>query len=112
VPGGHPVGAEGAARQRVAGGAGTLNPKPDLNLSRSPEPHERFRVQVGIRSVLRELPDSVSQDELETVVRDLCADDAIDGLLVQLPLPPHIDEEAIIDVSALSVVVRGGHMNS
>ena len=56
--------------------------------------------QVGIRSVLRELPDSVSQQELEGVVRDLCEDDTIDGLLVQLPLPPHIDEEAIIDVRA------------
>ena len=52
--------------------------------------------------MLRELPDSVSQAELEDVVRDLCADDAVDGLLVQLPLPSHIDEEAIIDVSRLS----------
>lgn len=55
-------------------------------------------LQVGIRSVLRELPDSVTQEDLEGVVRDLCADETVDGLLVQLPLPPHIDEEAIIDV--------------
>ena len=48
--------------------------------------------------MLRELPDSVTQAELEGAVRDLCADDTVDGLLVQLPLPLHIDEEAIIDV--------------
>ena len=61
--------------------------------------------QVGIRSVLRELPDSVTQAELEGVVRELCADDGIDGLLVQLPLPLHIDEEAIIDVRRLTFAV-------
>ena len=77
----------------------------EYSLNPDSYPNKRFRVQVGIRSVLRELPDDVSQAELETIVRDLCADDAIDGLLVQLPLPPHIDEEAIIDVSALPVVV-------
>ena len=77
----------------------------EYSLNLDSYPNKRFRVQVGIRSVLRELPDDVSQAELETIVRDLCADDAIDGLLVQLPLPPHIDEEAIIDVSALPVVV-------
>ena len=49
--------------------------------------------------MLRELPDSVTQEEMEDVVRGLSTDDAIDGLLVQLPLPPHLNEEAIIDVS-------------
>ena len=50
--------------------------------------------------MLRELPDSVTQAEMEDVVRGLSADDTVDGLLVQLPLPPHLNEEAIIDVSA------------
>ena len=54
---------------------------------------------MGIRSILRELPDSVTQAEMEAEVRGLCQDDAVDGLLVQLPLPAHLDEEAIIDVS-------------
>jgi methylenetetrahydrofolate dehydrogenase (NADP+)/methenyltetrahydrofolate cyclohydrolase len=42
------------------------------------------------------LPAATTEEELLTVVRDLNADDAIDGILVQLPLPPQIDEGTII----------------
>lgn len=46
---------------------------------------------------VRQLSDSVSQSQLEAAVAALCADPCIDGVLVQLPLPQHIKEEAIID---------------
>ena len=46
---------------------------------------------------VRQLSASVTQRQLEAAVGALCADPRIDGVLVQLPLPPHIDEEAVIE---------------
>lgn len=53
--------------------------------------------RVGMHSVVRRLPASVSQMGLRQAVRALCADPSVDGVLVQLPLPPHIDEEDVIE---------------
>ncbi|MEN8175376.1 MAG: bifunctional methylenetetrahydrofolate dehydrogenase/methenyltetrahydrofolate cyclohydrolase FolD [Pseudomonadota bacterium] len=53
--------------------------------------------QVGFHSQLHELSANCSQLELLDLVDRLNADDAIDGILVQLPLPPQIDEEAVIE---------------
>ncbi len=52
--------------------------------------------ELGFHSLKIELPASTSQEELLKVVRDLNADPAIHGILVQSPPPKHIDEEAII----------------
>ncbi len=52
--------------------------------------------KVGIISENRELPASTTQDELLTVIRSLNEDILVHGILVQLPLPRHINEEAII----------------
>jgi methylenetetrahydrofolate dehydrogenase (NADP+)/methenyltetrahydrofolate cyclohydrolase len=52
--------------------------------------------EAGIASVDRKLPEAISEDELMGVVAELNADDAIDGVLVQLPLPGHIDEARVI----------------
>lgn len=52
--------------------------------------------QVGIESIRRELPASASQAEVEAVIDDLNADPACTLYIVQLPLPKHIDENAII----------------
>ncbi len=52
--------------------------------------------EAGIASVDRKLPVEISEDELLGVVAELNADDAIDGVLVQLPLPEHIDEARVI----------------
>lgn len=49
----------------------------------------------GIYSVLLELPSTISQNELIGAIERLNHDTAIDGILVQLPLPPHIDTELI-----------------
>lgn len=52
--------------------------------------------KIGIHSEVRRLPEDVSQAELSTVIRSLNLDPAIDGILVQLPLPAQIDEEAVL----------------
>lgn len=51
---------------------------------------------VGIASIQVELPATVSQAELETKVRELNEDPACTGFIVQLPLPKHIDTNAIL----------------
>ena len=52
--------------------------------------------EVGIASLDRKLPEQSSEDELLDVIAELNADDAMDGVLVQLPLPEHIDEAPVI----------------
>jgi methylenetetrahydrofolate dehydrogenase (NADP+) / methenyltetrahydrofolate cyclohydrolase len=52
--------------------------------------------EAGIRSVDRKLPGEIAEDELLHVVAELNDDDSIDGVLVQLPLPDHLDEARII----------------
>lgn len=53
--------------------------------------------ELGIRSEQKHLPDDISQDELLEVIADLNRRDAIDGILVQLPLPPQIDERIVLE---------------
>jgi methylenetetrahydrofolate dehydrogenase (NADP+)/methenyltetrahydrofolate cyclohydrolase len=53
--------------------------------------------KVGIESFRHELPASTSQPELLDLVRRLNADPQVHGILVQLPLPRHINEAAIVD---------------
>ncbi len=50
----------------------------------------------GLQSFDRRLPDDVSQEELLAVISELNGNDEVDGVLVQLPLPAHIDEEAVL----------------
>lgn len=52
--------------------------------------------RVGFESTLKKLPESTSEAELLEIVRDLNADPEIDGYIVQLPLPKHIDEQKIL----------------
>ncbi|MCX7658127.1 MAG: bifunctional methylenetetrahydrofolate dehydrogenase/methenyltetrahydrofolate cyclohydrolase FolD [Oscillospiraceae bacterium] len=53
--------------------------------------------EVGINSYEYALPEETTQDELLKLVVELNADERVDGILVQLPLPKHIDENAIIN---------------
>ncbi len=53
--------------------------------------------EVGIRSFAYDLDTAVSQTELLEFIDELNDNDEIDGILVQLPLPPHIDSETIIE---------------
>jgi methylenetetrahydrofolate dehydrogenase (NADP+)/methenyltetrahydrofolate cyclohydrolase len=53
--------------------------------------------QVGIRSIHHEPAATIGQEELSDLVRALNADDDIDGILVQLPLPGDLDGESIVE---------------
>lgn len=52
---------------------------------------------VGFESFEYALPEETTQDELIELVKKLNADEKVDGILVQLPLPKHIDETAVIN---------------
>ena len=53
--------------------------------------------KLGINSIRKDLPADITQEELEAVIDDLNADDACTGYIVQLPLPKHLDENAILE---------------
>ncbi|MDE6529811.1 MAG: bifunctional methylenetetrahydrofolate dehydrogenase/methenyltetrahydrofolate cyclohydrolase FolD [Lachnospiraceae bacterium] len=67
---------------------------------------------IGIRSESYELPETVTQEELIALIERLNRDDKINGILVQLPLPDHIDEDAVIKSIAPSKDVDGFHPES
>jgi methylenetetrahydrofolate dehydrogenase (NADP+)/methenyltetrahydrofolate cyclohydrolase len=56
----------------------------------------RSCVQIGIKSTLIHLEDTISENELLQKITQLNNDDSLDGYIVQLPLPKHINEEKIL----------------
>lgn len=52
--------------------------------------------QVGFNSWVYEMPESMTQDELNALIDKLNGDPGVHGILVQLPLPKHLDEEEVI----------------
>ena len=96
-------------RERVAGEAGAFaaehgrqpglatvlvgdDPASEIYVNMKREACEK----AGIRSVHRPLPAETGEDELLALVRELNADDTVDGILVQLPLPGQIDSDAVV----------------
>ena len=65
--------------------------------------------KVGFDSTLVRLPDDVSEEELITNIHQINENKFIDGLIVQLPLPGHIDEKKIINAISLEKDVDGFH---
>ncbi len=65
--------------------------------------------EIGIYSVLYRLEDNVSEEELLQKIHDLNNDNAIHGILVQLPLPAHISEKAVIESIDPNKDVDGFH---
>ncbi|MGK6314074.1 bifunctional methylenetetrahydrofolate dehydrogenase/methenyltetrahydrofolate cyclohydrolase FolD [Neorhizobium sp. DT-125] len=70
--------------------------------------------QCGFNSIQHSLPEETTQEELEKLVAELNADPAVHGILVQLPLPKHLNAEPVIlsispekDVDGLHVVNAG-----
>ena len=53
--------------------------------------------KLGINSIRKDLSADITQEELEAVIDELNADDACTGYIVQLPLPKHLDENAILE---------------
>jgi methylenetetrahydrofolate dehydrogenase (NADP+)/methenyltetrahydrofolate cyclohydrolase len=64
---------------------------------------------VGMHSVGNVLPEDASQAEVEDLVRQLNSDPQVHGILVQLPLPDHLDEEAVLNTISLEKDVDGFH---
>jgi methylenetetrahydrofolate dehydrogenase (NADP+)/methenyltetrahydrofolate cyclohydrolase len=63
--------------------------------------------EAGIHSELFELPDAVSEAQVLERIRALNADPRIHGILVQLPLPPQVSEERVLDTIAVEKDVDG-----
>src|SRR5271169_2536507 len=63
----------------------------------------------GIQSFQETLPATISEAELLALIAKLNADDRVDGILVQLPLPKHIDPQRVIDALDPAKDVDGFH---
>lgn len=67
---------------------------------------------IGIRSLAFELPEETSEEELLELVRELNEREDVDGILVQLPLPAHMDEDKVIRTIDPKKDVDGFHPQS
>ena len=70
---------------------------------------QRTAENCGFHSVKHTLDEDTAQDEVLKLIDDLNADDAIHGILVQLPLPKHLDEQTITQAIVPSKDVDGFH---
>jgi methylenetetrahydrofolate dehydrogenase (NADP+) / methenyltetrahydrofolate cyclohydrolase len=110
-------------RERVKAEVDEMDVKPGLAtilVGEDPASHVYVRnkrnasAKVGIESFHHELDASVQQDELADLIRQLGDDDRVNGILLQLPVPGHIDSDAMIelidplkDVDGLTTVNAG-----
>ncbi len=65
--------------------------------------------EVGFKSTTILKPADISEEELLSLIADLNADDTVDGVLVQLPLPKHINEDKVIEAISKEKDVDGFH---
>lgn len=79
---------------------------------------EKACSRTGINSKTYRLPKTVGEDDLLTVIKNLNEDENVDGFIIQLPLPKHIDEKKILnyvspekDVDGLNLINAGKLMN-
>ena len=70
---------------------------------------EKTSKQLGFHSVVHRVPVETTQEELLKMIDDLNNDEDINGILVQLPLPGHIQEKAVIDAISVEKDVDGFH---
>ncbi len=70
---------------------------------------EKASNEAGMHGVLHKLPADTSEDALLALVKKLNTDDAVDGILVQLPLPKHITEQRVLDAVDPKKDVDGFH---
>ncbi|MYR25305.1 MULTISPECIES: bifunctional methylenetetrahydrofolate dehydrogenase/methenyltetrahydrofolate cyclohydrolase [unclassified Streptomyces] len=82
----------------IVPGLGTLLVGEDPGSQKYVAGKHRDCAQVGIASIQRELPATAAQEEIEDVVRELNADPACTGYIVQLPLPKGIDENRVLEL--------------
>jgi len=74
----------------------------------------KMTVEAGMKSLEHKLPAETTQKQLLTLIEGLNGDNAVNGILVQLPLPDHIDEQAVLakinpmkDVDGFHVINAG-----
>ena len=67
---------------------------------------------IGIGSLSYELPEETTEEELLALIEKLNSDDKVNGILVQLPLPKHIDEDKVIKTISPKKDVDGFHPQS
>jgi len=70
---------------------------------------QRTCARLGIESFGRTLPVDASQEDVENVVKELNADPRVNGILVQLPLPKHLDEESVLRTISEKKDIDGFH---
>jgi methylenetetrahydrofolate dehydrogenase (NADP+) / methenyltetrahydrofolate cyclohydrolase len=63
--------------------------------------------ELGMGSISQHLPADISQEELEKLIESLNGDKAVNGILVQLPLPSHLDEERVLQLISIEKDVDG-----
>ena len=94
-------------RERIAGAVKNLPGQPSLAVvlvGDDPASHVyvknkiKFTKETGMRSVEHKLPADIDEDKLVQIVKNLNADETIDGILVQLPLPQHLNENRVIEM--------------
>lgn len=73
---------------------------------------EKACAYIGIESRVCRLPEETSEEELLEVIKELNEDSVVNGILVQLPLPAHIDEKKVIEAISLEKDVDGFHPQS
>jgi len=70
---------------------------------------EKMSQKLGIKSILHILPESTTEEELLTLIRQLNADKSIHGILVQAPLPRHINQATVFETVLPTKDVDGFH---
>ena len=106
------VGAHVAAFQRQAGrlpGLATVLVGEDPASAVYVRSKNRATAEAGMAGFAHNLPDTTSEAELLQLVADLNADERVDGILVQLPLPPQVDATWVIEMIDPSKDVDGFH---
>ena len=73
---------------------------------------EKASAEIGINGKVCRLPESTTQEELLALIDKLNRDSSVHGILVQLPLPKHINELAVIDAIDPAKDVDGFHVQS
>ena len=70
---------------------------------------EKKALECGFKSVKEDLPEDTSEETLLGIVSELNRDPTIDGILVQLPLPDHIDQKTVLEAISIGKDVDGFH---
>lgn len=68
--------------------------------------------EVGMKSLSYELPETSTNDDVAKIIKNLAEDNSVDGILVQLPLPKHLDERYLLSLIPDSKDVDGFSPNN